>query len=186
MIASGEVATALTGAWRLARLDARGLALFDATPDGFWKSFAAACIALPGDAIIYMLARSRLEAPLWREVAIGLIVYAISWVAFPLAMAGICELIDRRARYIGFIVAANWGKVLQTALMTPLALLSLYGGSAALLLYFAGFVAVLAYGWYIARTALQVDGFTAGGLVLFSVLLDLFITGFGDVLLIRE
>jgi len=117
-------------------------------------------------------------------------------------MAGICDLIDRRSRYLGFIVAANWGSVLQTALLVPMALLRLYdgagaampdgsaaidqGGSAALLLYLAAFIAVLVYGWFIARAALEVDGVTAAGLVVFSVLLDLLITGTGDVLLIRD
>ncbi|MSO70935.1 MAG: hypothetical protein EXQ88_02810 [Alphaproteobacteria bacterium] len=185
MITTTEVAAALNGAWRLAQLDRRGMTLFEATPEGFWKSFVAAAIVLPGHAIFNFLEDKTIAAPLWREIAVWLIAYVIGWVTFPLAMTGICDLIDRRARYVGYIVAANWCSVLQTALLIPLAVLSAYGGWAATLLYVIAFFAMLAYDWYVARVALEIDGFTAAGVVFLSVLIWQLIARVSDALLIR-
>ncbi len=185
MITTGEIAAALTGAWRLAQQDRQGLAYFDASAAGAIKSFNAALIVLPGHALVYALAHvAAPETPAWRVGAVGLIVYVIGWVAYPLAMAGICELIDRPRRYLSFVVANNWAAVLQAAIMVPAALLRLlFGGVAPALVYLAALAAALAYAWFVARAALDVDRLTAAGLVLLSFLLDLLISGFGDALL---
>ena len=47
MVTSREVVAALYGAYRLARFDPSGLALFDATIAGFSRSFFAAVLVAP-------------------------------------------------------------------------------------------------------------------------------------------
>ena len=183
MISIPELATALTGAWRLAQLDRRGAAQFDATVDGFWKSFTAAAILLPLHFILKFMEPEDIAAPLWREVAIIAIAYVITWVAYPLVMAGITELIDRRSRYLGYIVAVNWCSVLQTALFVPFYVAGLYGGAAGQILYLIVFLAMLAFDWFIARVMLDIDGLTAAGLVLLSLLLSAFIALLSDGLI---
>ena len=50
MISPREITLGLYGAFRLALLDVRGMAYFNCTEAGFWRSFTAAAIAAPESA----------------------------------------------------------------------------------------------------------------------------------------
>ena len=43
-----ETLIGIYGAWRLARLERGAMSYFDASAEGFWKSFSAAALLLPG------------------------------------------------------------------------------------------------------------------------------------------
>ena len=192
MITLNEVSSAIYGAWRLAHFDPRGMVHFDLSPGGFWRSFFAAVIVLPAEIILLVVvmlqgdAATLQAAPLWRVVAIWAIAYVIGWAAFPLVMVGIADALDRRERFIGFIVAANWSTTVQAVVIVPAVIVSISGGFAGFLLYVAVQVAVFAYAWFITKTALDIGGFPAAGVVMLSFVIELVIAGSSDVLIARS
>jgi hypothetical protein len=188
MITAKEAAAGVYGAYRLALLDRLGLHYFDATVEGFWRSFYAAAIVAPGYAILVMLrlAEMPVQAGSMRVFLIESIAYVISWTAFPLAMFYVCQMIDRGDRFIRYIVAYNWSSVVQMAAFLPVATLAASGalpdplGSVLTMLVT---LAVLFYQWFIARTALEIPGPGAAGIVLLDIILSVIITGFADSML---
>jgi hypothetical protein len=183
-----EILRALYGAYRLARFDTGGMAFFNVTPGGFWKSFFAAVIVLP---LYLLLLAVRLrygvaDTTPSRFLAIELIAYVIGWVIYPLVMATVTRLIDREPRYIGYVVAYNWASVWQNLFYLPIAILSVAGplaGNAGSSLAVAALVVVLVYAWFVARTALAIPGLFAVPLVGLDVVLGLLLNGFADSLL---
>ena len=158
MITMGEAAKGLYGAWRLARGDPGGLAYFDTGIDGFWRSFNAAFFALPGFAALVLLAVADYpgEVNLPGVLLVETIAYAIDWFAFPLAAIYVCQWLGKRDAYFRLIVALNWAKVIEAAVMVPGALLaSLAPGGVLTLIPIAIFVGVLFYHWYVIRVSLN-------------------------------
>ncbi|MFO1189861.1 MAG: hypothetical protein U1E97_09840 [Alphaproteobacteria bacterium] len=169
-----EIVRALRGTYRLARLDATGLDDFNATIGGFWNSFLAAVIVAPGYAIVIGpgLARMPTDDAL-RAILAEILAYITAWTAFPLLMIHIAERIGRDAAYIRFIVAYNWSSVIQMMVLLTAALI---GASmpvnATVMLHVGALGLILAYRWFIARTALQVNGGTAMGIVGLGMLIE--------------
>src|SRR5438067_10967562 len=93
-----EVQLAVGGALRLACGDRRGLGFFDASIDGFWRSFRAAAICYP---LYLFLLSSRVTAAQWAAagvptvVVVETIAYVISWVAFPLLILQLAHWLGR-------------------------------------------------------------------------------------------
>ncbi len=191
MISLNEISSAVYGAWRLAHFDRRGMAHFDRTIDGFWRSFTAAVFVLPAEVILLAVMAAQDDAAIlqdvatWRLVAIWAISYVIGWVAFPLVMVFISELLERREQYIGFIVASNWSTIIQAVVIVPAVLVYIGGGVAGLLLYVAVQMAVFVYAWFITRTALDIPGLPAAGVVLLSFVIELVITTVCNNLILR-
>ncbi len=160
-----EIVRALYGTLRLARLDAGGMAYFETTPDGFWRSFYAYALMAP----VYGLFRLQrhLSAPVevegFRIVMVEAATYAVIVAAFPLAMAYFCRAIDRSDRYIGYIVALNWSVILQLAVQMPVAMLRMSSevGGLADALSSLVLLLIMIYLWFVARTALQVSALLA-------------------------
>jgi hypothetical protein len=182
-----EAAYALYGAYRLARLDPSGLQYFNATVEGFWRSFLAAAIVAPGYVILIGLELGQtpgVEDFDWERIAlVQAIAYVISWTAFPLALHYLTAVIGRQAEYVGYIVAYNWAAVLQMAVMLPAAgLQAMLPGGAGGLIMLPVVLATAAYQWFIARAALRIGGGTAAGIVGFDFALSLFIAGIAATL----
>ena len=166
MITAPEVARALYGAWRLARLDRNGLDHFGETAEAFWRSFYAMLIVAPGYVVLVALRLSGLEptsGPVHIFV-IEVIAYVIGWFAYPFIMLYVADLLDRRARYFRYIAAYNWAVVLQIILWLIFSFifhvfeLSL---STAGFLGFLTTLVVLIYWWFIARVGLDIGGWAA-------------------------
>ena len=181
MISLREVITALYGAYRLARFDPGGLGFFDVTVQGFWRSFFAAVLVAPLYLILLLTRYSNLPnpLPLFRFITLEAIAYVIAWVAFPLFMASLVREIGAEKNYIRFIVAYNWSAVLQNAVFLPIEILALGGGLSAAASSTLGLFAlawIIAYIWFVTRTALGVTGGMAAGIVgvdfLISVLIN--------------
>ncbi len=185
MLSAREAAYSLYGAYRLARLDAGGLAYFDASLGGFWRSFYAAAFIAPPFALLLALryADGMVTASPLPYAAIEAIAYVIAWVAFPVAMLTVAKMLDRESRLIGFLVAYNWAAVLQNALYLPIPMMGITGvltvtaangmGMLALLL-------ILGYTWFITKTALEVTSAAAAGIVALDLGLSIFITAVSD------
>ncbi len=175
-----DIVYGIYGALRLARLDAGAMSYFERTPAGFWKSFFAAVIVAPGFAIIigYELAQVELEAGALRILVVELLAYLLGWAAFPVIVHQICEATGRRDAYIGYIVAFNWSKVIQMAVLLPsiaLIALGVPSGDGGWLLRLAVSFLILFYEWFITRTALGVTAMGAVGFVVLDFVIDLII-----------
>jgi hypothetical protein len=172
-----EVQLAVGGALRLAIGDRRALGVFDASIDGFWRSFRAGLICYP----FYLLLLSfRIDGSRWEAsgvapiLVVETIAYVISWVALPLLILPLSRWVGREDRFLPFMVAYNWSQIPQTGLFVLVGLdrwSGLLTPSAGALAGLLSVVAALAYEWYIARVALAVTGAQATLVVIIDLLL---------------
>lgn len=181
-----EIRRSVEAAWLLARGDQRGMALFDLSVDGFWRSFAAALLVAPAYALVLADQYAHLgwpESPWWTILAEA-ISYLSGWVAFPIAAIFLTRLLGLASRYVPLIIANNWSAVVQMGIYTVVvvvgALLPAEMRALALLLTT---LTVLAYQWFVIRTALGTGGGTALGLVVIDVLLSMAVSRGLDALL---
>ena len=178
MIDVAAATAGLAGAWRLARLDRNGMRSFEATVDGFWRSFQAAVIAAPIDLILVLLRTDDhpLSSDPVRATLIEAIGYVIDWTAFPLAAWYLCRAFNCSNRYLGFIVAYNWANVLQMVVFVPVAFLSAAAvlPSGMMSIVALAMTAAVIYNQYlITRTALEVDVLPALAFVAVAFVIDL-------------
>lgn len=172
MITLAEIAAGVTGAFRLARRDPNGLACFDASPHGFWRSFWAAALVAPAFLIIDLLSGGLSGDTGLRQIVIKLIGYAIDWTAFPVVMITVADSLGKWPLYTRYIVAYNWSAVVQMSVLLPVAILALAAPShATMLVAQAVTIVMLVYRAYVAHVALAVGLGTAAGVVLLDVLL---------------
>ncbi len=175
-----EIASSIFGAFVLARLDARGMSFFDISIDGFWRSFFAAAIVAPIYIIIVSLRTLEGAAEVsfaWLFV-VEIIHYGFDWVTFPVIMVAIARSMNLSHRYVGYIVAYNWSKVLIAALWLTLGAIeaihllpaALTGG-----LMLAALAAITYYLWFITCTALRLVWYVGVALVAFEFLVGLVI-----------
>lgn len=185
-ISLNELFAGLYGALRLARGDGSGMRYFNATLDGFWRSFWAAALVAPMFALllwIRYIVDGLAVAPL-RFALIEALAYVVAWTLFPLIIFYLVQVIERERQYFGFMVAYNWATVWQNLVYLPIAMVSELGWlpfQAASALSLAVLVGVFVYTWFIARTALAITALAAGGIVavdfLVSILLNLVTEG---------
>ncbi|HEY1795897.1 MAG TPA: hypothetical protein VGG57_07240 [Stellaceae bacterium] len=152
-----EIRTALLGTLILARGDPRGLANFDASLGGFWRSYRAAAISYP---IFLALALSRADNPTGRVAIVETIGYVVSWTAFPLVMLNLCRRLGRDDHFLGFMTVYNWCQVPQIVLFSAIAAVEavgILGGGPAAAVGLAAAAGVLVYEWFVARIALDVS-----------------------------
>jgi len=171
-----EIIRSTYGAWRLAHADPGGMAFFDATEEGFWRSFRVAILLLPlhGLALWLQVDFAQAESHWTRIVAVDLIGYAIGWMAYPLAAHYLATALDREREYVGYIVAYNWSSMIAAPFGFAVMILML-GHLLPVFVQHLLFVAILAalalYAWFIARTALRVGAWPAAGLVAIDALI---------------
>jgi hypothetical protein len=175
-----DIVYGIYGAWRLACLDRGAMTYFDRTVEGFWKSFFAAVIVAPGYVLILLfdLSHVEIEAGAFRIILVQLCAYVIGWVAFPVAVHHVCEVIGKREAFIGYIVAFNWGKVIQIAVFLPIIGLVATGivpEESGWILRGIISILILSYEWLITRTALGVSPMGAVGFVVLDFFIDLII-----------
>ena len=181
-----EIVRSLFGAFRLARLDGRGMGYFNLSIEGFWRSFFAAAIVAPGYALL--VAQKLATWPAAVDPAVAVLIeaaaYALSWIAFPVAAVFLTTLLGLSRNYVPLIVAANWAEVLQFAafLVVMLATVLLPSGVRGPVLV-AVIGAILAYEWFVARTALETTGGVAVGIVLVDLVLGVGINVAADRLI---
>jgi hypothetical protein len=173
-----EARLALTGALRLARGDARGLACFDPSEAGFWHSFRAAVLCYPLYLILLSfpieIGDAATEVDAVRLFVVETIHYVISWVAFPLLMLPLVDWLQRSNRYFGFMVAYNWCQVPQTMVFAVVALLGGIGVLSADGVLIGDLIvglAALVYEWFVSRVALAVSGPRAGLVIIADIIL---------------
>ncbi len=190
MITVREIFSALYGAGRLARFEADGMAFFDLSARGFWRSFYAAVIVAPFYGILLVIrfsAAADVNIGWGRYFAVESISYVISWVIFPVVMASFAKIIERQEKYQQFVIAYNWAAVLQNAVYIPLAMLAasgaISGGNADIMGVFA-LIIILIYSWFVATTALELGAWAAIGIVALDLVLSIFIDALSGSMLV--
>ena len=177
-----EVRLALIGALRLARGDRGGLACFDRTVDGFWRSFRAAFISYP---LYLVLLTMRVTIAEWERsgafviVTVETIAYVIAWTAFPLLMLIVTQRIGRGHRFFDFMVPYNWSQLPQSGLFVLVGLQTesgVLGTQPAQAMEIVAAVAVLVYEWFIARVALDTTAAAAAFVVFVDLLLGVLVS----------
>ncbi len=166
MLNLAEIGPAVFGAWRLAQFDPGGMRYFDRSLTGFWRSFRVAVLVAPLYALlVYFDLHDAKGLAGWFSILLGeSIAYVINWTAFPLLMFYLCEAIDRRDRYLGFVVAYNWSAVIQLAVMVPALAIDWLGilpDSVSGAILIAANIALAVYEWFIVRTALNLSAIGA-------------------------
>jgi hypothetical protein len=192
VINARDVVTGIYCAWRLLLFDRSAIRYLDSTVGGFWKSFYAAVIALPGVFILRVLfvdANPDLvsQAGSDRIAMVFALDYVYQWILFPLLMVYIAEAIGRRRQYVTFIVARNWSQVIQIAIILPPAVIIFAGGSddpgARWLLLVAAHLVTWVYGWFIARTVLDISGMAAALIVLAELVVSVVVSIVSELLI---
>jgi hypothetical protein len=183
-----EVRLALVGAWRLALGDRQGLAWFDLSQEGFWRSFRAAVLGYPLYLILLLLLIGDAEwqrSGSFRVLAVETIDYVIGWVAFPLAMLPITRRLGREHRFFAFMTVYNWCQLPELMLFV---LVGLEGAAGLLpsgveqLVPLAAAAAVAVYEWFIARVALETTRTAAIAVVLVGFVLRLIVSQTAEML----
>lgn len=187
----GSLSQALSGAVALARFDPAGLARFDFSHDGFWRSFSAIAVALPGVVVFALLvpqilARMKEAVPdlpiadgAMPAAGLGFVLFNVAqfvagWVFFPVAMIWLARRFDLGRYYVPLIVTRNWilaGVALLVRLPLILFGLHLIGpGLMALLLLAIILPFSVAYRWFAIRVSARVSGAAALGLLAVDML----------------
>lgn len=177
-----EAVRALKACWRLVCLDEDGFDDLDLSSDGFWHSFAAIILAAPlhmyaSAATARMVVPPKPE-PHWLS---AFALFALLWVLWPLVMLTVSRLLDRRHNYVRFVVAANWLAVYVMAAYVLVLLpqqLGMVGSGIGQLLALCVSLWSLYFGWYIAKTALEVPAMTAAMVVAGEIALSIAVSAF--------
>jgi hypothetical protein len=176
------IAAGLAGAFLLGRGRTEGLMLIEDSPEGAWRSFAAALICLPALLAIRLFAWGSIGVPesgALRALVAEVTAYAIAWVGFALISLPLAQSWGRGGAWLRFIAAWNWTNVVQYALMLALVVPGALGLPMAIvqLLTLGGLAYALWLEWFVARHALGVDGAKAAALVGIDLALGLFLAG---------
>ena len=182
----GEIARSLSGAWRLFLNRADAMRLFDVSIGGFWRSFAAIILVVPLSVPVAMAERAaRLAQPasglplseqsFWSAWLVAL---TVDWVLFPALLALGAGFLGVGRTYTAFVVARNWGGVIETvpqAVWAALVVAGVLSTEIAQDLYLALLIIVLRYHYLIVRQALQAPVGLAIALVIADFLLSMLI-----------
>jgi hypothetical protein len=174
-----QVFLSLYGAWRLARFDPTAMAWFDRSAGSVERSFWAAVLAYPGFLCLRALhvdidPTQCTTLDIVQILLVETIGYVILWTLFPLIIVFFGRWLRREEQSLDFIMAYNWSQVLQTVVLLVAA--GLVAGdfmplTVAALFQLILFLALFAYEWFIARTALQASGLAATAIVLLDLVL---------------
>ncbi len=192
MISGRELAIGIYSAWRLLLFDRDAVQYLDSTVNGFWKSFYAALVALPGLIVLRALFLTEnpdlvASAGGGRIAAVFAIDYVYQWVVFPLFMIYFADGMGRSGQYTAFIVARNWSQVIQVAIILPATAFFVSSGAEdpglETVFLIAAHIATLVYSWFIARTALEVSGPAAAFVVAIELVISVVISIFSQMLI---
>ena len=186
MFDTAEIRRSLRGALELLRGRAEGLAYFDLSVAGFWRSFTAILLVAPLYALDVAVGSRGAGQTGTAYFALKALSYLADWLLFPVLIAVLAKPLDFGRLYVPYIVAYNWSSVVIAALFAPATLLvglGILGRGPAAVIGLALTVVAARYRFVIARTALQARPATALGLVLLEFLLSVLVIAIFDRLM---
>lgn len=170
---------------------------FELTSDGFFKSFSALLLVIPLNILFDLFAVRLAEVRTvgqggtvaqgaygYGEALFSTAVLGVEWLIFPLVSALLVWFLRLQSRFVPFIVAHNWGRVVTELLNLPaIALFSmgLIDHQIAMDLLFIALGLTLYFRFYIAQSALGVGW----GLAIAIAVLELLVTVLFSVLIYR-
>lgn len=172
-VSSGDIIRGVWAAWRLARRDTGGMAMFDISPDGAAKSFVAAALALP----LFAVARAISLGDRWplllqpAPLIITVLGFVAGWLVMPAALTWLLPRLGRSQRLAEGVVAYNWATLLiQLAgfIAFLLAAIGLFPGQLGFLVLIVVQLACYVYEGFVLRTALGIELPVVAGLVVFD------------------
>lgn len=177
-----EIAAALHGLSRLARLDAEGFEYFDASAEGLLKSFWVAAALLPIYILHLALDLLILDVgdvvPPARYLAVELIAYVIDWTALPVVLLALAPILGVQTRVFRFLVPLNWVQLPIGLVILPLGMIARLqvipadaAGAVGLMIILASLVIT----GLLARNGLEAPWGTAVGVTMLGFTLSLFI-----------
>ncbi|MCB1831993.1 MAG: hypothetical protein KDH19_00885 [Geminicoccaceae bacterium] len=169
-----EIVRSLVAAFRLVRLQEDGLTHLNLSIDGFWRSFLAAVIVLPGAAFVFHVQSLQSGDPAEAgRLGMAGIVFAITWLKFPLLSLVFVRCFGLTDRYVPLVVASNWVAVCIMAIFVAVVLLStilpMMIGQTLLLMTFVGALYVQ---WFVLNVTLRAAAVTVLGLFVLDILAD--------------
>lgn len=168
MISLQEIGNSIRGAVRLVFGDVGGMDAFDDSIERFWRSFWAAAYAAPLAAVLIFAVQTGTPPKSWgRYFVVSGIVYVMAWFLWPLIMVTVAKWLHREQQYIRYIQAYNWAQLVGLAIKLGVLVMvqAMFQGQGGALMLFFATILILVYYWFIARTALEVSGWIAAGLV---------------------
>jgi hypothetical protein len=181
-----EIGRALAAGWRLFLNDPRGMAGFDVSVTGFWRSFGAIVPMAPFYFVAFFVERQlRLADPEVEAFSnaafftVKTAAAAIDWVAFPILLALFAGRLGVARSYPAFIVARNWASLLiiiPDSAVAALFGLGIFGQEISGFISLAFLIIFLRYRFLIARIALGASVILALGITLAEFLLGLVIS----------
>ncbi len=183
MFKADEIRRNVSGAWKVMKGDASGVAQLDTSFEGFWRSFAVFILILP---VFALATLSRFQVLGEQSMTVGsdtigyvvalLISQALEWVAFPAILALAARPLRFDQNYVQFIVIRNWASLIFAGIYALPLLLHVMGVIPTGLITLAGLIILIAATYFlfrITRIGLQVDGAMAAGIVAFDFVLTL-------------
>ncbi len=163
MVSRADVFKALSGALLLAKFDKTGLNAIGHTRAAAKQSFFAAVIVAP---MFFLWIGTHgfdtgPDAPLPFALIFELLSYACGWMIFPILMWHISAVLGCRARFFHFLAAYNWAAVIQNGMFMAVDVVFVSVGAPEGARTFFGMlllVYVLLYGWYVAKSAMDLPG----------------------------
>ena len=181
-----ETSAAITGAVLLARGERAGMASFDLSVEGFWRSFAAYLLVAPGYAL-FMLGHFQLvgwPGPPLRVFTSEALAFLLGVAVFPLAALSLTWALGLGRRFVPLVVALNWAGVPQIALSLAALLLGSLLPPLRLFLLLSAMLLTLVYQWFVIATALETHGGVAALFVMMGITIDVFCSQAMDQLLL--
>lgn len=170
-----EITRGVVGAGLLLKNDARGMAAFDTSLQGFIKSFFAALLVLPAYAFVHWV-QSRGLAASGTPMATAVLAYGLQWLAFPVTAAVLAKLMSRTALFVPYVVAANWASVVQIAIVAVVVVVStILPASLAGLALLALTIGLVFYDYLVAKFAFGAPGLDGVGVVVVQLLVSMLV-----------
>ena len=179
-----EASRSVQGAWGLLRRNPAAPTAFNATLDGFWRSFFAAVLLLPLELAYRAMVGpgEGTDAAPETRWTVNILVYVIGWTAWPLIVFYLTRAMDCGGRFLGYMVAYNWSQLLTVPFLIGLDVLgrAALPQEVSLVVNLAALAAVLFYEYLIARQMLGVAAGKAIVVVLTALVLGLILHDSAD------
>lgn len=172
-----ELIRAALGIGRLARFDRLGFAYFGSDGESAWRSFLAVAVVAP----MYILWTVMHWADTsGNEVSLGFVLrealsYVGLWLLFPVVMWHVAGAFERQSRFAHFVCAYNWAAAFQNAMYLLLDLVMTATAAPDSARAFFGILLMIylvAFGWFVAKNALQITTHQAFAVVALDFLLS--------------
>ena len=191
-----EIYRSIYGAWRIARLDPGALRWFDVSADGFYRSFFVMALIAPFALLLLLVVYVADPMTLPGEFSDGVspdiglgpkepgfavfvvvqgLFYVLDWLGYAALMVPVTMLLGATGGYATYIVVWNWSHVLEVAVLLPATTFALGGllpEPAAQGVVLLAVLAVLGYGFLVARAGLGCGPVQAIAVVVLHLLWD--------------